>query len=1600
MFCLKIIKSKFLLFFVIFSMLINILMLNTNQVSANTSYSSSGEISGYIWFDYNGNGKWESNNWHENIISGVKVDLCDENNQVLQSTNTTYYGQYFFKGLSWGSYRVKVHLPSGYTFTSPGNGNGVQYRISKADPSTGITDIIYPTSRYVNIGLIKGQSTDNTDTPTNTPVQGSLMDINRTIDKQSVTVGETFDVKYTINPKPVLTQQDATQKDIVLVIDTSGSMAYAPSAKSYTSKLETIKTVATSFVSSFETKANVNISLVKFDNKAYSCVPLTNMKNGYYNNLYSQISVLEASGSTNIGDGLRIAYNQLNNNNGHDKYIVFMTDGGAEAYSYNQGYVMGTESSYNVYSTLWDYYHRYANPDYRVQSLEYAKKVASEKIANSNIKSFFIGFGTDANSNNVQIAEAAKGTYQSAIDSTTVTKVYNEIQKQIDTTINGTAAFQETFNSNLEVDTASLPDGLKAENNKVTGNINIQYTLNDAKTQYEHNDPVEFIVKYKVKAKADCILGQGGNSSSVKLDVSSKTETKFLPEKTMSVIDGTSNTDSIMNISRTVDVPSVKVGDTFEAAYNISPNSISVQQDNTQKDIVLVVDTSTSMDDAPNSSSQSSKLEIIKSVAENFVSKFSNKDNVNIAVVDFNSLAKQDKGITNMGTSTAQDDLNNAIDNFKTGSNTNIGDGLRKAYYMLNNNNGHDKYVIFMTDGAANTYSVNGNWSGNGDSDWQWQWNQAAQRFENYGRYIQGNYGGWKYCYPGSYYWNYYMDSNDPTQFACFGNEDPNGLTYAKKIASEKFANSNIKSFIIGFGSEANSSNQQIADAAKGIYQAAGDETAVNGIYDNIQKQINSTIHGNAAFQETFSSNLEVDTSTLPQGLKVDGNKITGNIGVEYALDSGKTQYIAEPIQFKVKYKVNANSDCILGQGGNTSPVLLTASDKSETKYFPELVIPTVVDGTTSSLPEVNINVTDGTGNVDTYVASSSNTTKRVDKFLPGETKLKGDAYANISFKGEDADIFQYKIIPYSTDPKDVNIDNLTDWNTLDLQQQKVNNDVITDKQGYLNQRAYDVSDLPNLTDTVSWSNPDLVFKKPFAATAYKAATYSQDAASYGKWEDYIKDDGTKGKRWVTNSIFLPDMFISNDYKEASKFWGYIKVPSDGNYYFGAISDDGCRGYITVDGETKTFVDMFKAQGATPGTTGNVFNLKANTYYPIYLEYSNWGGSAAFELRYSNSSMNLSTVTSDPRIPSEWFYPSKTLSPGEYTKTVFTGSAGVKLPKDPGDYYIAYRTGKKDDSGNIQRVDREGFYGGFTVEKKADLDLKREIANNNFNVGDVIEIKYTITPHPITVTEVYPDGNGPDTYTNTVSDFKYQDVFPQGIKPISKDDASTVINEQKISIKLPDNITYTKNGTEYKANPITFSVYAQLDASGNYILKGEDSIITYTDIDGAARQLNFNNLNINGQGDSNILKQGIYEKNNTKYQYIKNKQDINADLRIVEKMSTDLGMIVDIKTSNPKINLNISGNYTQGNITFDKYELKQDGTINKAVPTQTITLDSSKLEINSSDTFKMEAGKKYLIIYSITPNGKKDDTITVQASVDNNTADTMNLKIDELPIVQ
>jgi hypothetical protein len=517
----------------------------------------------------------------------------------------------------------------------------------------------------------------------------------------------------------------------------------------------------------------------------------------------------------------------------------------------------------------------------------------------------------------------------------------------------------------------------------------------------------------------------------------------------------------------------------------------------------------------------------------------------------------------------------------------------------------------------------------------------------------------------------------------------------------------------------------------------------------------------------------------------------------------------------------------------------------------------------------VTMKITDGTGIKDSFAIEASN----INKYL-NPTILQGNSYMNVDVNGS-YNFFKYQFINQSAIP--VNIPT-AGWNDLDLalQQQVNNDDVITDKQGNLNWRGYDVNHLPTITNTAAWQNSDIVFKYPSAATNYKPAGVSTSWNAYGAMQSVVpytvttvdNKTVTVNKKWVSNSIFMtsstgdltastsPD---STNYKESSKFWGYMSIPKDGKYYFGIRSDDGSNGSLTVDGITTKFTDMFKVQGTTWGSTGNAFDLKAlnvdgsKRYYPIYLEYFNWGGASNFQMRYIcnptstqktnfvsygriDGSTDAKTINSAANLalqaPSTWFYPSKNVTPGEYSTTTFTGSSGVQFPTNPGDYYIAYQTGTGSTIGS------QGFYGPFTIEGKTSLSVSKTVIGgvNKATEKSPFTLEYTIQPPPtIAATNNFKNPDGSYKTNILLTNIKLQDVFPANISINSTGtDVPVAISGQNMVMTVPD-ITYTYNGSVYALNSAQTQVKKKVSLtatnSGNYTLSSlGSSVLTFLDV--------------------------------------------------------------------------------------------------------------------------------------------------------------------------
>ena len=182
-----------------------------------------------------------------------------------------------------------------------------------------------------------------------------------------------------------------------------------------------------------------------------------------------------------------------------------------------------------------------------------------------------------------------------------------------------------------------------------------------------------------------------------------------------------------------------------------------------------------------------------------------------------------------------------------------------------------------------------------------------------------------------------------------------------------------------------------------------------------------------------------------------------------------------------------------------------------------------------------------------------------------------------------------------------------------------------------------------------------------------------------------------------------------------------------------------------------------------------------------------------------------------------------------------------------------------------------------------------------------------------------------------------------------------------------------------------------ISSDGNHVL-----VVTATKtINGLAASTTVHFTLISYQ-PSKIIKLGAFMRNNSNIDYIY--QGANGQLSAVKSISMAMAMIVDVESPNPQINLSIKGSFSDKTITFKKYELNANDNSINSKSMQSVTLSSSAMNIANSSDFSMQVGKKYIIVYNITPNGNKGDSIDINVTVDNQTtSQKIILNIQDLP---
>lgn len=163
-----------------------------------------------------------------------------------------------------------------------------------------------------------------------------------------------------------------------------------------------------------------------------------------------------------------------------------------------------------------------------------------------------------------------------------------------------------------------------------------------------------------------------------------------------------------------VPVTDVDIDQEFEIEYTLTPSGdYAVVEQREAVDIALVLDVSGSMlyglDGKTNAKAPNRRVDALRTATNGLIAKFKETNLDNVGLIQFSTKASKValQGADSRGLTKNYTDLQNKINALNPSGSTNIDDALRKAKDMLTGST-RKKYVILLTDGAANMYGTNG----------------------------------------------------------------------------------------------------------------------------------------------------------------------------------------------------------------------------------------------------------------------------------------------------------------------------------------------------------------------------------------------------------------------------------------------------------------------------------------------------------------------------------------------------------------------------------------------------------------------------------------------------------------------------------------------------------------------------------------------------------------------------------------------------------------------------------------------------------------------------------------------------------------------------
>lgn len=400
--------------------------------------------------------------------------------------------------------------------------------------------------------------------------------------------------------------------------------------------------------------------------------------------------------------------------------------------------------------------------------------------------------------------------------------------------------------------------------------------------------------------------------------------------------------------------------DEVEFTYKITAEDLLIGDVNeeVQKEIIMVLDTSGSMnykfDKDEQAVVEESRIYALKNSAKSFINKFNNVSNVKVGIVPFSyygGYTNEIKQFTRINDNN-KDDFENYIDNIKVEGGTNQGEGLRKAGDMLiNGDNDAKKYLIFFTDGEATAITIEDPGINADNIIYEYAQNVYTlrngklDRGDKYkGYYTQNLSGNDSLNFYGKNTWNNefkfdrtasYVKSfevktvnelnySEPVKYIDFiGNTINNtkieiATDYAIDIGEKlKEEMPNLKVQTIGCALKADTVSlaKKVNNSMNGTYYSANDESSTEKIFNDLADSILQDYEvKNVRLNLNIPENFEISSDET--GLTQTASGYVKSLqNIQYKLNSEKTKYIAEPIYITFKVKAKSVGNISFGSG-------------------------------------------------------------------------------------------------------------------------------------------------------------------------------------------------------------------------------------------------------------------------------------------------------------------------------------------------------------------------------------------------------------------------------------------------------------------------------------------------------------------------------------------------------------------------------------------------------------------------------------------------------------------------------------------------------------